>query len=42
MAGREVGPQFDDDVAAGRKGEGQVVGVGHDGLPNETVEGTAI
>ena len=29
VAGREVGPQLDDDVAAGRKGKGQAVGVGH-------------
>ena len=29
MAGREVGAQLDDDIAAGRKGQGQGVGVGH-------------
>jgi hypothetical protein len=29
MAGREVGPELDDDVAAARKGEGQRIGVGH-------------
>jgi hypothetical protein len=29
MARREIGPQLDDDVAAGREGEGQAVGIGH-------------
>ena len=29
VAGREVGAKLDDDVAAGRKGKGQAVGVGH-------------
>src|SRR4030095_16660586 len=30
MAGRQVWTQLDDDIAAGRKGEGQGFGVGHD------------
>jgi len=30
MAGCEVRPKLDDDVAAGRKGKRQAVGVGHD------------
>ena len=42
MAGREVGPQLDDDVAAGRKGEGQAVGVGHGIAPLMRLEGSAI
>ena len=29
VAGREVGPKLDDDVAAARKVEGQAVGIGH-------------
>jgi len=32
MARREVGAQLDDDIAAGREGKGQGVGVGHDVL----------
>jgi hypothetical protein len=29
MAWREVGPKLDDDIAAGREGKRQAVGVGH-------------
>jgi hypothetical protein len=29
MAWRKIGPELDDDVAAGREGKGQAVGVGH-------------
>ena len=29
VARREVGPELDDDIAAGREGEGQAVAVGH-------------
>ena len=29
MAGGDIGPQLDDDVAAGRKRQGQGLGVGH-------------
>jgi hypothetical protein len=29
MAGRQVGPQLDDDVAAAGKVKGQGIGVGH-------------
>lgn len=29
MAGCEIRTQLDDDVAAGRKGEGQFIGIGH-------------
>ena len=33
MAGRQVGPQPDDDVAAGGKRQGQGFGVGHRSSP---------
>ncbi len=34
MARREVGAKLDHDVAAGRKGQGQGVGVGHETSPD--------
>jgi hypothetical protein len=29
MTWREIGAELDDDIAAGRKGKGEAVGVGH-------------
>ena len=42
VAGREVRAKLDDDVAAGRKVEGQAVGVGHEKLLGAEMERGAI
>ena len=42
VAGRKVRAKLDDDVAAGRKVEGQAVGVGHEKLLGAEMERSAI
>jgi hypothetical protein len=42
MAGREIGPKLDDDIATGGKGKREAVGVGHGKAPYEIVTWAAI